>query len=88
MAARWEARVRLAERARFESTVAGKLLVALGLGGLWEWRARLHKRNAARFAWALVPPKVKLVAGGVIAAWLLVATGVMTLLFAALAHLA
>ena len=88
MAARWEARVRLAERARLESTLPGMLLARLGLAGLWEWRARLRTRGVARLAWSLLPRQVKVVACGVVVAWLLVATGVLALFATALSHLA
>ena len=73
MAARWDARVRAAERARFEASVAGRILVALGLSRLIALKGRLTKRRVLALAWAIVPRRVKLVAGGLVAGWLIVA---------------
>jgi hypothetical protein len=88
MAARWDARVREAERALFATTVAGRILIALGLSNLLFLRERLTKRGVASFAWALVPAPIKLVAGGIAAAWLIVAIATTTLAAAVLVHLA
>jgi hypothetical protein len=73
MAARCEAQVRDAERARFESSPVGRILSTLGLSGLFLLRARLTKWRVLSLAWTLVPRKIKLVAGGFVAAWLIVA---------------
>jgi hypothetical protein len=88
MAARWDARVREAELARFATTVPGRILIALGLSNLLVWRGLLTKRGAASFAWALVPAPIKLMAGGIVAAWVIVAVATTTLAFAVLVHLA
>jgi hypothetical protein len=88
MATRWEARVRSAERVRFEATLAGKALGALGLIGVWEWRARISARGVLGLAWMLVPLRLKLAAGALVAVWLLVATGIMAAFVALLAHFA
>ena len=88
MAARWEARVHAAERARFESSPVGRILSALGLSGLFVFRVRLTKRRVLSLAWALVPRKIKLVAGGLVAAWLIVALATLTAVGFAFAHLA
>ena len=88
MAARWDARVRAAERARFETTVAGRILGALGLSNFFAGRARLSKRGLVWFAWGLVPLPIKVVAGGVLAAWLIVLIASATLAAAVLVHLA
>jgi hypothetical protein len=64
-----ETRVRAAERARFESSPVGRILSALGLSGLVVYRVRLTKRRVLSLAWALVPAKIKLVAGGLVATW-------------------
>jgi hypothetical protein len=73
MVVRWESRVRAAERVRFEATVSGRILAALGLSGLWTQRVRFGKQRLFVLAWALTPRKLKLVAGGLVAAWLLTA---------------
>ena len=73
MAVRWRERVRAAEQARFESTLLGRLLRALGVSGLWVRRERVTKRRVLAFAWVVFPPRMKLVAGGIAGAWLIVA---------------
>jgi hypothetical protein len=73
MARRWESRVQAAERVRFEATVAGRILAALGLSWLWPARLRLGKQRLLSLAWAFTPRRLKLVAGGLVAAWLLTA---------------
>jgi hypothetical protein len=87
MALRWESRVRAAERVRFETTVAGRILAALGLLGLWTQRASFGKQRLFVLAWALTPPKLKLVAGGLVAAWLLTAVVTVAVLAVVAAHL-
>jgi hypothetical protein len=71
MAVRWHDRLRAAEHARFEAGLLGRLLAALGLSGLWMRRVSLTKRTLLVLAWAFVPWKLKLVAAGVAAAWLM-----------------
>ena len=85
MAARWDARVRAAERVRFESTIPGRALRALGLSGLVAYRAQLTTGRVLAFGWAVVPRRFKLVAAGVAAAWLLVVVGMLTTV-AAIVH--
>lgn len=80
--------VRAAERARFESSPAGRLLAALGVSGLWLERARLAKRVATWLIWTLVLRKLKLAAGGVAAFGLIVVGGVVVVLMLAIAQLA
>lgn len=75
MATRWHARLRAAEDARFEASMAGRLLTALGISSAWVRRVRLTKRGLLLLAWAFVPRKVKLIAGGVAAAWLILLVG-------------
>lgn len=87
MALRWESRVRAAERVRFEATVAGRILAALGLSALWTQRVRFGKQRLFALAWALTPPKLKLVAGGLVAAWLLTAVVTVAVLALVAAHL-
>jgi hypothetical protein len=88
MAARWDARVRAAERARFATSVAGRILAALGLSGLFVRRARRTQRSLVLLAWALVPPPIKVIAGGVVAAWLIVLIASATLVAALIVRLA
>jgi hypothetical protein len=88
MAARWEARVREAERVRFESSVLGRALTALGLSRLIGHRVRLTKWGLLSLAWAFLPRKIKLVAGGLVAAWVIVVLGVLTLVAVGLTQLA
>ena len=80
--------VRAAERARFESSPAGRLLAVLGLSGLWVERARLAGKVATWLVWALVFRKLKLVAGGIAALGLIVVGGVAVVLVLAIAQLA
>jgi hypothetical protein len=68
MAARWQERVEAAERVRFESTFLGRLLALFGISYL-----RVTKQGLLFFAWAMVPGKLKLVAGGLAAIWLVLA---------------
>jgi hypothetical protein len=77
MAARWQDRLLAAEQARFEATLAGKLLIRLGISRLFLLRLRFTKLGLVALAWTLVPRKVKLVAGGVAAAWLIMLGGVL-----------
>jgi hypothetical protein len=85
MAARWEARVRAAELVQFESTIPGRALRALGLSGIFVRRSELTKGRVLAYGWALVPPRLKLAAAGVAAAWLLVVVA-MLMTVAALVH--
>jgi hypothetical protein len=87
MALRWESRVRDAERARFDATLPGRILTALGLSGLWKLRTPAGKQRLLFLAWALTPRMVKLVAGGLVVAWLLTAVLTVALLAAAAAAL-
>jgi hypothetical protein len=77
MASRWEERLRAAELARFESSLVGRMLSPLGISKLWLLRARFTKGGLVVLAWSFVPPKVKLVAAGVAAAWLVVLAGAL-----------
>ena len=86
MAQRWESRVQAAERVRFEATAFGRILAAFGLLGLWTQRVRFGKQRLVFVAWALTPRTVKLVAGGLVAAWLLTAVVTVTVLAVVAAH--
>ena len=88
MAARWETRVRAAERLRFEATLAVRVLVWLGLSRFVVGPVRLTKWRLISFAWVLVPSRIKLVAGALVAAWVIVAIATFTVIAAVLAQLA
>jgi hypothetical protein len=75
MARRWETRVRAAQQARFDASPIGRVLAAFGIR-LYAWRCEFTKRGVLSLAWAAVPRPVKLVAGGLAAAWLLVAASI------------
>ena len=62
MAIRWEDRVRAAERLRFESSLLGKVLAALGISSSWFINMRFGRRSLRRTAWALVPHTLKVIA--------------------------
>jgi hypothetical protein len=87
MALRWESRVRAAERLRFEATVFGRILATLGLSGLWAQRVRFGEQRLFFLAWALTPRKLKLIAGGLMAAWLLTAVVTVAVLAVVATHL-
>ncbi len=70
MATRWEARVRAAEQARFDSTLLGKLLATLGISSSWVGWLKVGKWGLFRLGWAFVPRTLKLVAGAFAAALL------------------
>src|SRR3954470_5156450 len=53
MADRWERRVHAAERARFESSPVGRILCALGLSGVFAYRAQFAKRRVLLLAWSV-----------------------------------
>jgi hypothetical protein len=78
MAMRWEERLRHAEQARFESSIAGRVLGALGLSGLWVLRSRLRRQSLVALSWSLVPRRLQLIAGGLVAAWLVTALVAVT----------
>jgi hypothetical protein len=87
MASRWELRVRAAQQARFDASPVGKVLAAFGIR-LYAWRFTFTKAGMLSLAWAAVPRQVKLVAGGLVAAWLLVAAGIVAVCVALVAQLA
>ena len=68
MIARWQERVRAAERARFDSTPLGWLL-----GKLWPGRATIDRRMVLGLAWRFTPPQLRLVVGWFVALSVLMA---------------
>lgn len=87
MAARWESRVRAAQQARFDVSWAGRIFAALGISTAWVRSIRIDKRRLFLVAWMFVPFKAKLVAGAVVAAWLLVMLAVISLTVAVFVQL-
>ena len=83
----WEERVRAAEQAEFERTPVGRVLTALGLSGHWLRRAHIAKRVTVWLVWGLLFRKLRLIAGSIAAAGLLLVLGVAVLLVLAIAQL-
>ena len=75
MATRWDERVRAAEQARLEASPVGRLLAAFGLPTRWLRRVRIGKQALFLLGWALVPLRLKLVAGGIVALGLVLVVG-------------
>ena len=88
MAVRWHGRVQAAERLRFEATLAGRILAAVGLSRFYVRPVWPTKRGLVVFAWAVVPRRLKLVAAGIVAAWLLAAAVTIAVFAVALSQLA
>ena len=68
MIARWQERVRAAERARFASTPLGWVI-----GKLWPGRITIDRRTVVGLAWKTTPPALRLAVG-----WFVVLSIVMT----------
>ena len=75
MIARWHERVRAAERARFDSTVLGRIF-----GKVWPGRVLLDRRTVVGFAWQRTPHPLRLAAGGFVAVSLLMVAGAVAAL--------
>lgn len=84
MTARWQQRVRAAELARFEASLAGRLLARLGISSIWFQRARTTSELLSWVAWAVVLRKVKLV----LASFALIGVLIVALLVVVIAQLA
>ena len=72
MTVRWQARVRAAELARFEASLAGRLLARLGISSIWFQRARTASELLSWVAWAVVLRKLKLVLTSIAAIGILI----------------
>jgi hypothetical protein len=83
----WEERVRAAEQAEFERTPVGRVLTALGLSGHWLRRAQLAKKVTVWLVWGLLFRRLRLIAGGIAAAGVLLVLGVVALFVLAIAQL-
>ncbi len=75
MVARWQQRVREAERARFDSTLLG-----WALGKVWPGRVMLDRRTVVGFAWRRTPYGLRLAAGSFVAMSLLMVAGAVAAL--------
>jgi hypothetical protein len=83
----WEERVRAAEQAEFERTPVGRVLTALGLSGHWFRQAHLAKKVAVWLVWGLLFRKLRLIAGSIAAAGVLLVLGAVALVVLAIAQL-
>ena len=75
LAERWKGRVRAAERVQFESSVPGRILKALGLSYIRFYLP--SKRGLLALVWTFAPRRLKVVALGLVATWLLVLATVL-----------
>ena len=75
MIARWQERVRAAERARFDSTLLGWIV-----GKVWPGRVMLDRRTVVGFAWRRTPHGLRLAAGSFVAVGLLMVAGAVAAL--------
>jgi hypothetical protein len=63
MAGRWQERVRAAELARFEASLAGRLLARLGISSIWFQRVQTASQLFSWVVWTMVLRKLKFVLG-------------------------
>jgi len=63
MAGRWQERVRAAELARFEASLAGRLLARLGISSIWFQRVQVASQLFSWVVWTMVLRKLKFVLG-------------------------
>jgi hypothetical protein len=61
MAIRWQERVRAAELARFEASLAGRLLARIGISSIWFQRVQVASQLLSWVAWTVALRKVRLV---------------------------
>jgi hypothetical protein len=87
MAIFWEERVRAAELVEFEATPVGRVLAAIGLSGHWIRRAHFARRVTVWLVWGLLFRRLRLIAGSIAAAGLLIVLGVLALIVLAIAQL-
>ena len=72
MAVRWQERVRAAELARFEASLAGRLLARLGISSAWYQRVQFASQVLSWVAWTVLLRKVKFVLGSFAAIGILI----------------
>ena len=61
MAIRWQERVRAAELARFEASLAGRLLARIGISSICFQRVQVASQLLSWVAWTVALRKVRLV---------------------------
>lgn len=88
MMASWRETVRAAEQARFEASLVGRLLTAIGVSNLWVQRARSTQKVLLWLAWAFVSRKVMVAVGGVAAVGLILVVAVVAVAIVVFAQLA
>jgi len=77
MAGRWQERVREAELVLFEASLAGRVLVRLGVSRLWIRRMRFAREAMVWAAWAVLIRRMRLVARSLALGVLLVIAAVI-----------
>jgi hypothetical protein len=87
MTQRWEERVLAAKQARFEASPFGRFMSAVGFTNVWPHWVQLRRKSLLGFAWMVVPPKLKLVAGAILATWLLVSVSAIAVIALVIAQL-
>jgi len=88
MVLRWEERVLAAQQVRFEASPFGRFVSALGFTNVWPHWVRLRRKGLLAAGWMFVPPKLKLVAGAILATWLLVSFSAVAVIAFLIAQLA
>ena len=88
MTVQWQETVRAAERARFEASPVGRLLIAIGISSRWMLQMRRARKALLWLTWAFVTRKLKVVVAGVAAATLIVALAVVAAVVVVIAQLA
>jgi hypothetical protein len=83
MTARWQERVRAAELARFEATIAGRLLARAGLTRLWVRRAYVTRSLLLGLAWRLMSRRLRPAGSGRAVAFVVVLAAVTALVLIA-----
>lgn len=80
MAVFWQERVKAAELARFEASLAGQLLARVGISSIWFQRVQDASRLLSWVAWAVILRKVKLVVGSFALIGALIVLGLVVLI--------
>lgn len=80
MAVFWQERVKAAELARFEASLAGQLLARVGISSIWFQRVQDASRLLSWVAWAVILRKVKLVVGSFALIGALIVLGLIVLI--------
>jgi hypothetical protein len=83
MTARWRERVRAAELARFEATIAGRLLARIGLSRVWVGRAYVTRSVLLALAWRFMRRRLRPAGSGRAVAFVVVLATVTALVFIA-----